>query len=186
MPRYQKPDAKILPELLIYHADTGKLFWRKRSREFFKSDSSCARWNALHAWKEAFTSLHSEGYLQGSILCKNLIAHRVIIAMQIGEWPRCSVDHINGIKSDNRISNLRCVTDLENRQNLPLSKANKSGAIGVYFHKKRRKWTAQIRVRGEKIHLGIFQNKSEAIAARKDADKKYGFHPNHGGTAPAH
>ena len=61
-----------------------------------------------------------------------------------------------------------------------MRKANTSGVTGVCFSKKGNKWFARIRLDGKSKHLGSFADKQDAIEARKDAEIKYGFHPNHG------
>ena len=73
-------------------------------------------------------------------------------------------DHINGIKTDNRIANLRSVSMTVNLQNM--RKANRdslSGLLGA--HKKRSHWESRIRVDRKQIHLGIFETPEEAHAA---------------------
>lgn len=99
---------------------------------------------------------------------------------------KLNVDHINGNSCDNRLSNLRDVTQAENQRNLSLSKANKSGFCGVIERKgvKGSTWKAQISktidgVYGT-IYLGSFKTKEKAIAVRKAAEKELGFHPMHG------
>lgn len=84
-------------------------------------------------------------------------------------------DHIHGNKSrnDNRKSNLRLSTHSQNLKNLSLSKENKSGVTGVYWHAKRNKWIAYITVNGERMHLGYFNDFDDAVKARKEAEFKY-------------
>ena len=95
------------------------------------------------------------------------------------EWP-VEVDHINGIRTDNRIENLREVTRRENMRNKRVSVANSSGITGVGWSSAKQKWRACIKVDGKFIHLGYFEEKRAAIAAREEANRKYGFHENHG------
>ena len=90
------------------------------------------------------------------------------------------IDHINGVKTDNRINNLRLVTRSINLQNASMRCHNTSGFNGVSWHKSTKKWRAQIRVDGKSIHLGVFSNKKDAIAARIKANIKYGFSERHG------
>lgn len=97
-----------------------------------------------------------------------------------GYLPKGEIDHINGIRSDNRIENLREVTRVENSRNQQIKSNNVSGAIGVRFNQHIDKWESYIKVNYKKIHLGSFNSKQSAIKARKDAEKKYGFHENHG------
>jgi len=98
------------------------------------------------------------------------------------------VDHINGIKDDNRRENLRVATNGQNRANSKLNDNNKSGLKGVHLRKKptiknRKKkprkdrmgdrWAAQINVNGKKLHLGYFDTKEEAHAAYREAARKH-------------
>ena len=90
------------------------------------------------------------------------------------------LDHINHIKSDNRLVNLREVTHLENTKNARMMKNNKSNFTGVSFHKRDKIWQASICVNYKDIYLGSFNTKEEAIKARLTAEEKYNFHPTHG------
>lgn len=96
-----------------------------------------------------------------------------------GIKPR-EVDHINHIRDDDRLRNLRSVTHQENHRNRAVNKNNKSGVVGVHQQKEGGKWRAQIMIDGKQIMLGRFHKKEDAIKARKEAEKKYGFHKNHG------
>lgn len=107
------------------------------------------------------------------------MAHRVIWKMVYGHDPD-DIDHINGIRSDNRLMNLRNVTRAENLKNLSVSTRNKSGIIGVC--QARGKWVAQIKINGKTTHVGTFATKTEAARARLIASQKAGYHANHGKT----
>lgn len=161
-----------LRELLKHEPKTGRLYWRIRPE-------GTVQWNAKHAGKEAFTARDSKGYHVGSILGKRYRAHRVIWAITHGSWPRL-VDHIDGDCANNRISNLRDVSQSENMRNAAMSSRNTSGQTGVCFDNSRSKWSASIRADGKKINLGRYDCKSGAILARKAAEAKYNFHENHG------
>jgi len=89
-------------------------------------------------------------------------------------------DHIDGDTLNNNIGNLRSVSSTGNSRNQRKKDNNTSGFTGVYYHKTARKWTAQICIKGKCMNLGSFKEKSDAIEARKEANIKYGFHPNHG------
>ena len=88
-------------------------------------------------------------------------------------------DHINNIKTDNNVNNLRWATRSENQHNHKLSKANTSGVKGVSYDKRKTKWRAQIRLDGIKIHIGYFDTIEEAKQARiKRANKAFGVFIN--------
>ena len=168
-----------LNELLDYDPVTGKLVWKRRARSEFSSDRICNSWNAKHAGKEALTTPSDHGYLTGRVNGRPLRAHRVIWAMVHGYWPD-EVDHENGIKCDNRISNLRDVDSLTNSQNCSKRTDNTSGVTGVSFNKADRKWRAYISVRGKVRSLGFFDEIDDAVSARKRAEVEFGYHENHG------
>lgn len=126
-------------------------------------------------------NLDSDGYITLGFMGRMLKAHRVI-AVMAGILDtldsNSEIDHINGIRDDNRPSNLRAVSCAENSRNLALSKRNTTGIIGVFPCKS--KFCAQIKVNNEVIHLGTFGTINEAFLARKEAEKVYNFHENHG------
>ena len=108
------------------------------------------------------------------------LSHRLAWFLYHKKWPEHDIDHINHDGCDNRIVNLRDVSRLENLRNSRRSKRNKSGVTGVCFHKVAKKWCAQIAVNGVVIYLGLYDKIEDAAAARLQAEKKHGFHPNHG------
>ncbi|MBD5153088.1 MAG: hypothetical protein HDT16_11700 [Oscillibacter sp.] len=122
--------------------------------------------------KEYCWSLQARGYAMAKIpqMGKTVTFH-------IFAFPECPDgmvrDHINGNKLDNRRSNIRFVLQRENSKNRGTGKNNASGHIGVSWNKKEKKWTAKITVDGKNIQLGYFQDKEDAIAARKQAEIKY-------------
>ncbi len=120
------------------------------------------------------------GYVQVKIGTNTYLVHRLIFLYMTGDYPKGVVDHINGNASDNRWENLRDVTHQENCKNQVIGKDNTSGVPGVSFHKVTQKWRAQISTNGKIIYLGLYETKDEAIAARLEANKTYGFHDNHG------
>jgi len=121
----------------------------------------------------------SGGYITIGLFGKPRSAHRLAFLYMTGEIPE-QVDHINHKKADNRWGNLRPANNKINQQNKPLSKANKSGFNGVVWSKKSNKWHSNIHIGDKNISLGFFDNIFDAINARKKANKKYGFHKNHG------
>lgn len=179
-------DVETLRSLFLCNAETGELFWKSRPPEAFTcsgqlSRETCSRtWNTKNAGKRALNTTSSDGYCRGEVAGRYLLAHRVIWAMIYGEWPSQPIDHINGNPADNRISNLRSVSLSENQRNRRISKNNQSGVCGVSWRPTRKKWGAVIRAGGKQIHLGSFDLKADAIAARKAAEIEHGYHQNHG------
>jgi len=123
---------------------------------------------------------NGKGYMVTTIDDKSYKNHRLVFFAHYGRWPHDQLDHINGRKTDNRIANLREVDNQGNMRNAALPSHNTSGICGVSWNKRCGKWTAQIKVDGEKIHLGYFDDILGAILARWKAEEKYNFHPNHG------
>ena len=121
----------------------------------------------------------NNGYRVVSLGSKRFLAHRLAWFYMTGNLPE-QIDHINHIKTDNRWENLREVTNTENSMNTGLSKNSTTKINGVSFHKLTGKYRVYITVNRKQIHLGMFNNLVAAIQARKQADIKYGFHPNHG------
>lgn len=123
-------------------------------------------------------SKDGKGYIQITIDKNRYLAHRLAWLYIYGKFPNEEIDHINRNRVDNRICNLRVATRLENQQNHSVRKDNKSGVVGVSWHKASGKWRAQINFGGRKIDLGIFLTVEEACTARAEAKAKYHtFHP---------
>lgn len=186
----QRMDDKTLPaallrDLLEYDPETGALKWRKRPPGMFvagdRSDAHKANnWNARWAGKPAMTSANNGGYLRGPCMGIYVQAHRAIWAIVTGHWPEGQIDHVNGVRDDNRWCNLRVVDHKENAKNAKRRATNKSGFNGVYWHADRHKWRAQISADGRKVCLGYYDDFDEAVRAREKADLKYGFTASHG------
>ena len=177
----KRPTISTLRSLLRYDPESGKLFWRERTPEQFQAtprrspEHSAAQFNGWLAGKEAFTALRN-GYLCGCVDYYNTYAHRVIWALQTGAWPTATIDHINGDITDNRWGNLRHATRGEQNRNSKRRVDNKSGVMGVQWNAKRGKWCAKI----ERQRLGYFDTVEAAAAVRQDAERRLGYHPNHG------
>lgn len=129
-------------------------------------------------------SLDRYGYRQMGLNGKVVRAHRVVWFIFHGGWPEGSIDHINGDRDDNRPSNLRLSNPTGQMQNRAMPSSNTSGVHGVTWHKSCGKWQASISVNNKYIHLGLFSCIDQARSARVSAEKKYGFHDNHGRTSP--
>ena len=125
---------------------------------------------------DATGSQNGKGYLNIKLQSRPFQAHRLAWLYVYGEWPEDQLDHINRNRSDNRISNLREVTNKQNHQNASKRSDNTSGHPGVSWYKQRSEWRAQITHNYKHIHLGYFNTIEEAVAARKAGELKYWGH----------
>jgi hypothetical protein len=96
-------------DLLVYQPDTGDLIWRERFRP--------TAWNTQHAGKIVGYK-NADGYLKMVAYGLTYLCHRVMWSMVNGEWPTMGIDHINGVRDDNRLCNLRLATVAQNSQNM--------------------------------------------------------------------
>ena len=166
-------DIDYLRQRLRYEPETGKLYW-------LDYEGVTNKWRVRFAGKEAFIFQRPNGYKQGQLDGLNILAHRAAWALHYAGWPDEQIDHINGIRDDNRIANLRAVSSKDNNRNRKRGVHNTSGAMGVHWDKGRKKWLSFITEDNRFKNLGRFDTIEEATKARKEAEVKYGFHENHG------
>lgn len=142
-----------LLEVLTYNPSNGTFSWVSRKIRRTGGGSSAG-------------TLTVYGYIQIRIDGKLYKAHRLAWLLATGDWPVGDIDHINGVRTDNRIENLRDVSRKVNRQNIRHgSVPNGSGHMGAIFHKKSGLFQARIRVDGKSRSLGYFKNPEDASAA---------------------
>lgn len=110
---------------------------------------------------------------------KNWKSHRVAWLLHYGDWPKHEIDHQDHNGLNNRIDNLRDVTNAGNSRNMPVRKDSKTGVSGVYPSTSGG-FTAKIRDSGKLIHLGTFKTLEEAAKVRREAEERLGYHRNHG------
>ena len=149
-----------LKSLLDYAPDTGAFTWR------------VSRGKATRG--AVAGSLSHDGYMRICIDRNMYLAHRLAFLYVNGKFPKDCIDHINGNKADNRISNLREASPAENSQNIKCYMTNTSGFTGVYFNKRHNKFYARINYSGKRKHLGHFDTAELASEAYKEA--KQAFH----------
>jgi hypothetical protein len=181
-------DVETLRALIAYDAETGLLTWISRPESMFPQTgrgaaSAAKAWNNKWAGKPALNSLRSDGYYEGRVFRELVLSHRAAWAIQTGEWPEGQIDHINHVRSDNRIVNLRVVPNAVNAKNMSRRRTNTSGVQGVYWHRAANSWAACITIDGKTKHLGLFGSVELAAAARRRAERRHGYHPNHGAAA---
>lgn len=169
---------------LEYSPDTGTLIWKTRNAASFYGNAAYTsgvanRWNRERAGKQAGV-IGKRGYRQIHIAKLDYKAHRIAWAIYYGEWPSGPIDHINHVKDDNRITNLRIADARTNARNKSRASNNSSGETGVHFHRPSGVWHARINHDGGRLHVGAFLTKEEAFRARRDASERLGYHANHG------
>jgi hypothetical protein len=143
-------------ELLKYDPATGILRWRMRR-------------GSRSAWAEC-NSIDGDGYIRITIEGRRYSGHRIAWLLHYGKWPVNLLDHKDRIRTNNRIENLRDVTNVENLKNQgPRSRRRPTGCRGTHFIENRSKWAASICVNGTKRHLGYFDTEGEANAAYRRA-----------------
>jgi hypothetical protein len=162
MKRHNDLTADYVRSILDYDPETGVFKWKWR-------EDVGSRWNTRYAGKAA-GCVQRVGYVLISINDRLYKAHRLAWLFVYGEWPPEQIDHIDCDKLNNRIANLRLATMQENQRNVGLQKNNTTGIKGVCWHKRDRKFQAEIKVGGKRLHLGTFDTLAEAIAARTTAE----------------
>lgn len=160
-------------KFFAYDPKTGNLVWKERPRNHFASESRCKAFNTAFANVTAGCN-HGCGYITVGIMGKQYLAHRIIWEMHYGPIPHgVQIDHVNGVRSDNRIGNLRLADANQNAYNKVGSKPNGCGLKGVRKNTSGPLWSAQITHAGRKIHLGSFANKLLAYDAYIQAAINY-------------
>ena len=170
------PSTADLRRFLNYDPISGALTWRERDGSDFAGSEARARsWNERYVGTPALNHVDDQGYRVGRLVgAGGVKSHRVIWKMVYGEDPEI-IDHINGVRDDNRLSNLRSVSHGVNSRNLGRSKSNTSGVNGVYWYPRYGRWMASIHIDGRRKNLGYFDKKQDAIAARAAADRIAGY-----------
>lgn len=169
-----------LSEVFACNIDTGELTYLPRDRNKFSNDFNHKMWNAQYSGK-VLSATGRDGYIKINACGLTMPAHRAIWVFANGSIPAdLSIDHINHIRHDNRIGNLRLVTAEQNQRNQSMHSRNVSGVNGVQLVRRSGKWLATISHDGNQKSLGTFSTVEAAAQARKKADRELGFHDNHG------
>lgn len=149
-----------LKDVLSYDPDSGHFQWIVAGKNQYQKYGSIAG------------SLKPNGYIDIKLFGTMYKAHRLAWFYMTGEWPMF-IDHINRVKSDNRWRNLRKCNHQQNMNNVGRYRNNKSGFKGVSLHKDTGKWQVQIRSKGGRMHLGIFEDIELAALVAQAAREKY-------------
>ena len=153
--------AEYVRSLFDYHAESGQLIWKVR------------RSSKQRVGQVAGCYYRSTGYLYVGVDYKQYLVHRLIWLHVHGEWPEHVVDHINGVRIDNRIENLRDVTQTGNMRNMRRAHSDNmySGLLGVTYDKRWRCFKARISVDGRSRHIGNFATEEAAHRAFVEAKR---------------
>lgn len=159
---------------------SGSVKWKRRDKsinQFFSmSPRAIKRFNTVTAGKEV-TYTQSQGYRGVQITSAGsyhrALIHRIMYFWVHGTWPEF-IDHINGDRQDNRISNLRACDYAGNAYNSSLRSDSTSGKRGVSWNKSKRKWRAYAWVEGKNNHLGYFNSFEDAVACRLQWEEQSG------------
>jgi hypothetical protein len=151
--------AERLREVLDYNPETGEFVWRMSNGKRAVAGQPAG-------------GISRNGYVRISIDTRHY-AHRLAWFYVHGVWPKGQIDHINGIRDDNRIENLREATASQNGQNRRAARADShSGKIGVRLSPTSGRWGAEIVKDGEKCSLGYFDTPDAAhdayLAAKRE------------------
>lgn len=144
---------------LSYNPESGEFIWVKKRKGHTLAGAKAG-------------TKHSKGYITIRFDGVDYLAHRLAWAIVNGDLSETSqIDHINGNRSDNRISNLRLASHYQNRWNSKPRASSKSGIKGV--RNRRGKWEARIRIGGKEIWLGSHDTPEKAKAAYDEAANRY-------------
>lgn len=159
-PNESLPSVDELRQALRYDPATGQFWWTRKV--------------AINTPAGSPAGYVKEGrYVVIRFRGAHLAGHRVAWAMHYGEWPphNVDVDHINQVKHDNRIENLRLVTRRINVLNAKVRSNSRSGVSGVRWHKATGKWAAAMCIHGQYAHIGLYPTIEEAAAAKEKAER---------------
>lgn len=147
-------ETELARELFRYDEASGQLFWRVNRGRTAKAGQVAGHVDSKHRYRVI------------RFLGRLTMAHRIAWLYVHGVWPSGDIDHINGVRDDNRIENLRDVSRSANLQNQrQASRNNKCGMLGVSLHKETGKFVAQIMAGRKQKYLGLFDTAEEAHAA---------------------
>jgi AP2 domain/HNH endonuclease len=151
--------------ILDYRPETGEFIWKYR-------DEKNEQINVRFAGKSAGYK-NQNGYIYVTMENRQYKAHRLAFLYVTKSWPINDIDHINGVKDDNRFVNLREASRAENNQNKRIRIDNCSGYMGVSWRPKINKWRSQIKTNGKTVSLGNFASPIEAHKAYLSAKEIY-------------
>lgn len=147
-----------LKKKIYYNPKLGKFYWIEASGSASEGDEACAITN---------------GYVTIKLNGKLFQAHRLAWLYKTGEMPIYNIDHINGIRTDNRFCNLRDATQSQNCMNQGISANNSSGYKGVSWHKKTGKWQVACKIKTKHYYLGVYDTAIQASRVYQEFAKTH-------------
>lgn len=150
-----KLTQKRLKEVVRYDRRTGNFYWKVSTGKAKRGELS--------------GHTDTNGYTKISIDGVKYFAHRLAWLYCFGVWPVANIDHIDRCRSNNKLKNLRDVSQAINGLNGPIRKNNRSGYTGVSYDARRSNWVAYITRSRRKKHLGAFDTCAQAAKARAAA-----------------
>jgi hypothetical protein len=161
-----------LRRLIDYDPASGVFRWKAReARDFPGQPRRFEKWNTQFAGQIAGCIAKSTGYRVFSVKGKQLYAHRVAWLLHHERWPDGEIDHINRVRDDNRIDNLRDVSVALNARN-----RKRSETAGVY-PTEHGTWSASVSTDAGRISLGTFRCQTAALIARRRGECEHGYVP---------
>jgi hypothetical protein len=150
----KKYGAHDVGQLVSYNSESGTLCWSAN--------------HPTHSKRGKPIGSTSHGYITFRLLGGHAAGHRVAWLLHFGEWPSGHIDHVNGIRSDNRIANLRDVTPYANARNKPSILVGRMvGAV-----RDGDEWSAVILKYAQTVEVGRFSTSKEASEAAKHEQQK--------------
>jgi hypothetical protein len=132
----------------------------------YEPQTGVFRRRVKRSWLASGGSPDRNGHIRISVDGRLYAAHRLAWLYMTGSWPAGVIDHVNGVRSDNRWGNLRDVSVTVNQQNQQRAhRRNCTGLLGVTFNKARGKFQAQISASGRRLYLGLHDTAEEAHSA---------------------
>lgn len=156
--------AERIRSFVDYHPLTGELYWKDVHPSLAKNDHAYAIYKGQYVGNRAFNVDAGKGYLVGSFDGKRHMAHRVAWCLFYGGWPEDQIDHIDGDRANNVISNLRAACNGRNGHNRGMLRSNSSGYKGVSIQG-RFGWRYAIRAGGKRIQKSGFTTPRDAALA---------------------
>jgi hypothetical protein len=146
--------TSMILERFALDAETGKIYWK-------------SIYSANGLGSELPTYIKANGYKCINIAGRQYLQHRLVWLLAYGKWPENVIDHIDGVRDNNCLTNLRDVSLSVNSHNCK--------AKGTYYNKPLKQWISMIDVNRARIHLGCYKTEEEARAAYEAAKKLHGL-----------